>query len=287
MKDIRIAIQGGPGSFHEQAVLDMFCNTVEIIPMPTFAAVFKGLQENTFDRAVIAIANNAFSFIPETSKYLMKDKGKSIRISGETYVRIDLQLLGLPGVSIDEITEIHSQIPAISECTNFIENNLNDATIIEESDTALSAEIVATRKKRHIAAIASSRAGELHGLSPIVSSIQDEQDNITRFLLIDRATSDLGKTIDGANKTSCILNTGQVPGALYAALTPFKDEGINISSLQSRFIPNSPFHMEFFLEFNADIQDERARRTIDRLRAMNCDLKVLGSYVGSGVPVSQ
>lgn len=285
MKKTTIAIQGGYGSYHEQAVMDMFGDTVRIIPRPTFAAVFEGLQKGEFDRAVVAIANNAFSFIPETSKYLMRDKGESVRISGEMYVRVDLQLVGLPGVHIDEITEIHSQIPAISECSYFLANALPDATIIEENDTALSAEIVAAHKKRHIAAIASARAGEIHGLSQIASGIQDEQDNITRFLLLDRA-SNIAPPIEGSNKTTCILNTGQTPGALHAALTPFKDAGVSISSLQSRFIPNSPFHMEFLLEFDAGVEDERVSRIFNELHALDCDIQILGSYIGANVPIS-
>lgn len=284
MGTLHVGIQGGKGSYHEQAALHYSAlKPAGLIYQPTFKQLFTGLEAGEYDRALVAIANNAVGFIHEPYTYLVLDGGNKLRICGETYVRVEHHLLGLPSATIRGIQQVHSQAPALGQCTAFLQDKLTGREIFEESDTALSAQRVSEWNDPTKAAIASKRAGDLHGLVSLAECIQDDPDNITRFLLISRAGDD--QAVQVANKTTCLLDTGQQPGALVTALLPFREAGVNISSLQSLFVPNSPFHMQFFLEFDAASSDPRTQRIQDWLQGLGCTLTVLGSYPSQSVPI--
>lgn len=281
---MKIGIQGGKGSYHEQAAQHYGqLQGSTLVYQPTFKQVFAGLEAGDYDRALVAIANNAVGFIHEPYSHLVLDGGRQFSICGETYVRVEHHLLGLPGATLTGIRQVHSQAPALGQCTAFLQDQLDGREVVEESDTALSAQRIAEWADPAKAAIASKRAGELYGLQSLAANIQDDPDNITRFLLVARADESLG--ISQANKTTCLLDTGQQPGALVTALLPFREAGVNISSLQSLFVPNSPFHMQFFLEFDAAATDPRTQRIQDWLHGLGCTMTMLGSYASQQVPI--
>lgn len=288
---MNIAIQGGEGSYHQEAaenhiaaVSPYIGEDHDIVFVPTFPEVFDGLAAGKYNRAVVAIANNRVGFIPEPHTRLIRDSG-SFRIVGETYVRVDHQLLGLPGARLSDIEEVHSQAPAIAQCLEYLSKRLPNASIVEQSDTALSAQLVSRRGNPHSAAIASKRAGIIHGLVPIESSIQDDRDNITRFVVLARTGDDVPE-LGVPNKTTWLLDTGQQAGALVSALMPFKEARISIESLHSLFVPNSAFDMQFWMEFDAGVQDERMVGIRQSLSEIGCSVKSLGSYVSRPVPMS-
>ena len=136
---------------------------------------------------------------------------------------------------------------------------------------------------KSIAAIASARAGELHGLSTIRSDFQDDIDNITRFLVV-RSRSH-AYTADDANRTTMMLETPQVPGSLARVLSWFAETDINLANLQSTFIPNSAFDMRFFVEFDAGLKDERAITVMSKLAQNGFKVDILGSYVSASIPM--
>ncbi|PID31936.1 hypothetical protein CR970_02940 [Candidatus Saccharibacteria bacterium] len=282
----KLGIQGTPGSYHEQAALGYQPTAEnEIMYLPTFRDVFAALADGRCDQALVAVANNAIGFIHEPYSYITKDAGKTVRIVGETYVRAEHHLWGVQGAVLKDITHIHSQSPALQQCSRFLHDSVQDVEIVEEADTALSAQKVAQWQDASRAAIASQRAGELHGLHKLAAAVQDEPDNITRFVLLQRA-QDATKIEHGDHdKTTCLLQTTMRPGALASALVPFREAQVSISSLQSQFIPNSPFQMQFFIEFEAGLHDSRTTRVIDWLEGLGCTLSVLGTYAAEPVPM--
>lgn len=285
---MKLAIQGNPGSYHEQAAWQYIeRNNVacaDLLYQPTFSGTFASLRDGECDGAVVAIANNAVGFIHEPYKELVRDGGKTFCVAGETYVRIRHQLLGLPGAKLSDITHVHSQAPALGQCEEFLQSRLPRAHREEEQDTALSAQLVSKHGKKSHAAIASRQAGELHGLVPIAEDIQDDTDNITRFLHIVRATGSTG--IYGANKLTALLTTPEHPGSLAAALSLFGERMIGISSLQSLYVPNTPFRMQFWVDVDAGGQDSRVIDIGDELGKLGCEFVVLGSYTSEKVPLA-
>lgn len=285
---MKLAIQGDPGSYHEQAAWQYMqalgCGNRQIIYQQNFTDVFASVQSGTCDGAIVAIANNSVGYIHEPYKTLVRDAGKTYRIAGETYVRVEHQLLGVPGATLQDITHVHSQAPAIGQCEEFLQSALPHAHVEEEADTAISAQHVASRGKKTHAAIASRRAGELNGLVPIKENIQDDKDNITRFLGIVRVAGHA--SIEGANKLTALLTTKEQPGSLASALSLFGDRRIGISSLQSLYIPNSAFRMRFWMDVDAGEYDPRLDEARRGLGTLGCDFTVLGSYIADEVPLT-
>lgn len=276
----KIGIQGGRGSYTELAALKMHTHT-SIQYCETFTEAFQTLRDGNVESIVVAIANNRVQFIPDTHEQLMASDN-DLSIVGETYLRIEHALLALPGSSMTDITEVHSQTPALGQCSHFLENELPNAHIVEEHDTAGSAKLVAESGNIQLAAIASIKAGELHGLKPLKTSIQDDKDNITRFVEISLAAK--GGSNAKANKTSMLLVTTQTAGSLAKVLNSFANVGINLSYLQSRIIPNSPFDIDFFVEFDAGTEEARTKQVLREIQELGYSCIVLGSYEAAEIP---
>lgn len=274
-----VGIQGGRGSYHEAAALQLHANA-KIQYFETFPQVFSALRANKIDTAILAIANNRVQFIPETYEEITTP-GHDLSVVGETYLHVEHALLAPSGARLKDILEVHSQAPAIEQCLHFLENELPHARIIEAHDTAGSAEAVAAWNDTSRAAIASVRAGAINKLTPIATAIQDDPANITRFIEISLTK---GSRVLNANKTTMLLTTPQLPGALVKALQPFSNHNINLSSLQSKLIPNTPFDMMFFVEFEAGMEEERTKLVLEQLDIDGYGFDILGSYKKAQIP---
>lgn len=277
---MRIGIQGGKASYHEAAARKLH-KTSDIVYYETFTQVFEALKNEEVDCIVVAIANNRVQFIPDVHEQLVRTNSP-YTISGEVYLRIHHALLAIPGARLSDITEVHSQAPALGQCSHFLENILAEAHIVEEHDTAGSAKLVAELQDKTKAAIASEAAGKLYGLVPLQTDVQDDSDNITRFLEVRLKGVQQMKQ---ANKTSVLLKTPQSAGALLGVLQPFEKEGINLSYLQSRIIPNTAFDIDFFLEFEAAADEPRSQRVTNQLKADGYQIELLGSYKAAEIPM--
>lgn len=269
----RVGIQGTHGSYHEQAARKHFGNDVEIAYLHTFRDVFEALIAGEITEAVVAIANNRYGFVPGAFSELMRHSAE-VSITGEVYLPIRHQLLALPGATLESIREVHSQAVALGQCTEFLRSSLSHAQLVEEEDTARSAELVSRNGDLHKAAVASREAADLYGLQVMVSDIQDDDSNVTRFIVLRKGS---GEKSSG-DKTTALLRTSQAAGSLVDALMPFKQHGINISTLHSTFLPNTEFEMQFFVEFDASSQDEKVQAILKQLAADGATLTPLGSY---------
>ncbi len=268
---MKVGIQGNAGSYHETVALRYYGPDADIAYIDIFKNVFGALFAGKIDQAVIAIANNRYGFIPDSFSEIMA-RHKDITILGEAYLPVKHQLLGLPGAKLSDITEVHSQAPALGQCHTFLSTQLPHVPLVEQDDTALSAKLVADAANPTKAAVASQRAGELYGLEVLAKDIQDDQDNYTRFLVIGKS----GTENHTGNKTTILLRTAQVAGSLADALQPFKQHGINISTLHSAFLPNTGFEMQFLLEFDAGSKE--AWPVLDDLQKQGATVEILGSY---------
>lgn len=275
---MKIGIQGTRGSYHEAVAQQYFGEAADIEYIDTFKHVFESLRLEKISHAVIAIANNRYNFVPEAYNELI-ERHAEVSITGEAYLRVQHQLLGVEGTTLDTIKEVHSQAPALGQCHVFLDRELPHIPHVEREDTAMSAAYVAEQNDPTKAAIASTRAGELHGLTVIAPNIQDDKDNITRFLILQRR----GEQALEGNKTSLLLRVGQHPGALVDALQPFKEHDVNIATLQSAYLPNTEFEMQFFIEFNAGIDDLRTTEVLQSLKSQDTPYEVLGSYMMNGL----
>lgn len=255
---MRVAIQGEAGSFHHEAAKKWFGQDVEIIPAETFKEVFVTLEQGEAETAIVAVENSLYGSINDVLDLLEENR---IPIVGEIFLRIEQQLIALPGAQLADIERVYSHPVALAQCEEFLDKHLPNAERIEYHDTAASVEFIKELGDPGTAAIAGHGAAELHGLPILTKNIEDDKANFTRFLVLDPA----GNTAKTINKISLILTTNHTPGALAAALAAFADTNANLTKLQSRPIVGKPWKYKFYID--VEISGEQfavVKKTIEK-----------------------
>jgi prephenate dehydratase len=267
----KISIQGFEGSFHQVAARQFYGKDTEVICCTTFKDVIKiAADKKQSDGGIMAIENSIAGSILPNYNLLLKS---NLKITGEIFLQIKQNLLVNPGVTLDDIKEVHSHPMAIQQCFGFLDKY--NWKLVETEDTALSAKHIHQHKSKHIAAIASKLAAELYQLNMIAPNIHTLKNNYTRFLVLQK--QDIVADIAGADKASINFFTDHSKGILAKVLTIIADAGINLSKLQSMPIPGS----DFKYSFHADLEFENATQfteVIKKVEKVTEGLTVLGVY---------
>lgn len=269
---MRVAIQGEEGSYHHQVTLGWFGDDVQTIAAETFGDVFGALNRHEADAAIVATENSLYGSINEVLDLI---EAHRYPIIGETYLRIQQQLITLPGATLQDIEKVYSHPVALAQCEHFLDVNCPAAERIEYHDTAASVEFIKQLGDPSCAAIASRVAAELHEMPILTPDIEDNKANFTRFLVL----SPVEKVVKNADKTSLVLTTDHTPGSVARILSIFADNDINLARLQSRPIIGQPWKYRFYLDVEA--AGEKLDRIIDIIRLDGASVTVLGSYVAA------
>lgn len=273
-----IAIQGQAASFHDVAARKYFGDDIDTIfcDLP-FRLVFDALEEGRADYAVCAIENSLHGTINDVYDLLQV---RPSLIRGEVILRIEQCLIGMPGATLADITEVYSHPVALSQCEDFLDTALPAAARFDHPDTAGSVADVKASGDKHKAAIASAAAAEMHGMQILRRGIETNHHNFTRFVVLTR---DLTEQRDG-DKTSIVIEAPNEPGSLHSALGAFAAQGLNLSLLTSRPIVGKPQSYMFYLDFAGGMGEARTRQALIDLERMGCAVTVLGSYVAATMP---
>lgn len=264
---MRVAIQGEPGSFHHIAALEWFPQDITTVCGDTFPEVFGLLNRHEADAAIIAIENSLYGSINEVYDLI---EAHQYPIVGEVHLRIEQQLISR-APSLDTITHVFSHPVALAQCQNWLDLHLPHAQRIETYDTAAAVASVAHADNSH-AAIAGRETATIHNMPIIAENIEDNSQNYTRFLVIQPG----GVVPPDADRTSLVLVTNHTPGALASILTIFADAEINLSKLQSRPIPGSPWKYRFYVVL--DIAGDTLHHTLRHIKPLTQSLTILGEY---------
>ena len=271
MMNKKISIQGFEGSFHQVAARQFFGNDVEIICCSTFREVVNiASNKNVSDGGVMAIENSLAGSILPNYNLLQKSH---LKIVGEIYLRINQNLLINPGVTLEDIREVHSHPMALLQCMDYLEKY--NWKLIETEDTALSAKHIHQHRSKHIAAIASKLAAELYQLNIVAPNIHTLRNNYTRFLVLE--IPETAQEIDDANKASINFHTDHSKGSLAKVLSKIADGDINLSKLQSFPIPGS----DWKYSFHADLEFtglEQFNKVIKNIKPLTESLRIYGVY---------
>lgn len=268
-KKVRVAIQGIATSFHEVAALTYFDAPVETVECLSFYTLCETLKHGKSDFAVMAIENSiAGSILP--NYFLLQDYHFSI--VGEVYLPIHLHLLTLPGVALRDIKSIESHPMAIRQCAEYLQR-MNGVEIKESDDTAFSAKKIKEKRLRDTAAIANEQAAKKFGLQILERRIETHKKNFTRFLILAKKS----KIVTETNKASLCFEVANEVGSLADALMTFKENGINLTKIQSIPIIGKPSEYSIHI----DVQWKK-RKNYDLavhlvLRQVR-NLNVLGEY---------
>jgi prephenate dehydratase len=267
----KVAIQGFEGSFHQTAARQFFGKNVEVACCATFRELIKKAEDRSqTDAAVMAIENSIAGSILANYNLLQKS---SLTITGEIYLQIKQNLLVNPGVSLDDIREVHSHPMALQQCLEFLDKY--NWKLVETEDTALSAKNIHQHKSKHIAAIAGKLAAELFDLDMIAPNIHTLKNNYTRFLVLQREKEAV--EVEGANKASVNFSTDHTKGSLVKVLGKIADADINLSKLQSFPIPGSNFNYSFHADMEFDNVDQ-FYKLVEKIKPVTNTFKIYGLY---------
>jgi prephenate dehydratase len=266
---MRIAYQGELGAFSEAAARQVNADA-QLQPCKSFEDVFAAANAGEADYGVLPIENSIGGSIHRNFDLLVEHH---LPIVGEVEVPVVHHLLALPGRSLDQVTRIYSHPQALAQCDRFL-RTLTGVEIIATYDTAGSAKMIAEQHMDDAAAIASARAAEVFGLVPLKSSVQDYENNITRFLIVGR----LPISAAVPDKTSIVFSLSNEPGALFKALSVFALRGLDLTKLESRPIPGRKWEYLFYADLSAARDDVPCARALAHLAEFAQMLRVLGSY---------
>lgn len=282
---MKIGYQGLPGAYHALGAKMYFekekIKNYELVSCDVFETIFKKVSVGELDFGIVASENSLAGSIYKNFDLLNQ---YDLKIIGEVYVHVKHQLLGVIGAKLDGVKEIHSQWPAIEQCRYTLQKLLPNTKFVEEEDTALSAKKISELKDKTKAAIASSLCETEYNLEIIKKDVMDDKENYTRFFILSR---DYAKFTNHKPKdyykTSIIFAGGNMTGFLFKALACFSLREINLSKIESRPVPKSPWSYYFYLDFEGKYDDEKVKCAIDNLKEIAKDVKVLGSYKASKI----
>lgn len=273
----KIAIQGVKGCFHEQAARLFYQEhgimDPEVVECLTFDGLYRSLDEERADAAIMAIENTVSGGLLPNFELLRKYDRK---IKGEVFLRIQQNLMALPGQKIEDIKEVRTHYMAINQTREFFKD-YPWIRLVESEDTAKSAADVAQNGLMGVGAVASTLAAELYGLEILAESIETYKQNFTRFLVFDDSFEvDLSKT----DKASMCFTLPHAPGSLAHVLTIMSFYGMNLTRIQSLPIPGQEWQYFFYVDIKYDDR-VRFEQAIAAVRPLMEDLNILGEYVAA------
>jgi len=267
----KIAFQGEPGAFSNQAVAAVFPED-EPLSCLTFEDTIGAAQSGTADLAMVPIENSLYGRIADIH-HLLPQSG--LYIIAEHYQPIRMNLLGVPGARLEDIKTVQSLNVALGQCRRFIKQRRFKT--ISSVDTAGSAREVAERGDKSVAAIASRLAGDIYGLEVIAENIEDAAHNTTRFLVMSRIQQ-LPPADAGKVKTTFVFRVRNVPAALYKAMGGFATNGINMTKLESYMVDGSFTATQFYADIEGHPDDRGVQLAFEELRFFTDHMQVLGVY---------
>ena len=264
-----VACQGVEGAYAQIACEKMIKNPF-IMYFKNFEGVFNAIEQGLCQYGILPLENSTAGSVKKVYDLMIHHNFSIVRTFR---LKIDHNLLALPGTKITDIREIYSHEQAINQCSTFL-NTLNGVKIIPVENTAVAARMVAQSGRTDVAALSSRSCEELYGLSCLAANIQDKGNNRTRFICISKNL----EIYPGSDKTSIMMVLNHKPGALYKVLARLYVLGINVTKLESRPIPDRDFEFMFYFDLETSIYSEEFVQLMCELDELCEEFKYLGSY---------
>ncbi|MGH7608367.1 MAG: prephenate dehydratase [Candidatus Dormibacteria bacterium] len=269
---LRVGYQGEPGAYSDEAAEAVFPSASRV-GFPGFRDVFAAVGGGTVDAAVLPVENSLAGAVQEVSDLLWEHPG--LQVSAERVTPIEHLLLGTAPLRL--VRRVLSHPQALAQCAGWIE--ARGLVAVPVADTAGAARQVATAGIRGDAAIAGIVAARLWQLRVLARDLANDASNRTRFVVVrlGRPSSELA----GPLKLALGLTAAHQPGALARVLETFAGNGVNLTRLDSRPIPDSPFQYRFYVD--GELAAGRVLgELLGRLRQVTAELLLFGAYPGSG-----
>jgi len=270
----RVSYQGEAGANSHLACLEVYADC-EPVACPTFEDALAAVKSGDVRYAMIPIENSVAGRVADIH-HLLPNAG--LYVIGEHFLRVRHQLLAVKGASLTTVKRALSHTQALGQCRLTLRKL--GIKPVPEADTAGSARIVAESGDPTIAAIASSLAAKVYGLETLMSDIEDEAHNTTRFVIL-AADPDDAEPGDGPCVTTFIFRVRNVPAALYKALGGFATNGVNMTKLESYQLGGAFTATMFHADIEGHPADEPVRLALEELSFFSSEVKLLGTYPAS------
>ena len=264
-----VACQGVEGAY-SQLACDKLFRLSNVLYFSNFEAVFSAIENGLCRYGVIPVENSTAGSVNAVYDLMMHH---NFRIVRSIRLKVDHNLLVKPGTRREDIREIYSHQQAISQCSAFLAQFPN-AKVIPCENTAAAAKMVASSDRNDLAALSSRACMKLYGLECLQSSVQDQDNNYTRFVCISKSL----EIYPGADRTSIMAVLPHEPGSLYKLLSRFYALGINLNKLESRPIPGRDFEFMFYFDLETSVYSPRFLQLMGELPSLCEEFSYLGSY---------
>ncbi|MCD2491708.1 chorismate mutase [Lacrimispora sp. NSJ-141] len=265
-----VVFQGVEGAYSHVAALQFFGEKAKVFHVKTWDDAMKAICAGTADFAVLPIENSSAGSVSDVYDLLVKYDNY---IVGETFVKVDHVLLGLPEAELSDIQTVYSHPQGLMQCSRFLEEH-RELTKYSTSNTALSAKRVQEEKDITHAAIASEMAGSLYGLKVLDRNIMNSRGNTTRFIVV----ASRKMYVADSNKISLCFETNHENAALYNMLSHLTYNGLNMLKLESRPILGRPWEFRFFVDFEGNLGDAGVKNALRGILEEANYFRILGNY---------
>lgn len=263
----------GPcGTFSHQAAFIWSGGKEKLKEYPTIATAIKAVDKGEVEHCIVPIENSLNGSVTATLDTLAFDS--NVFITSELVIKITQNLLVKKGTKLSEIKTVMSHPQALGQCAKFLEKNFLHAELKAVSSTAIAAKTVAEGDGT-IAAITPRTAAEVYGLDILFPACNDDANNFTRFVVIEKERS---MRVTEHDKSSIVFSTEHIPGSLYRAIGLLGDEKINMLKIESRPMKNELGKYVFFIDLEGNADDAKIYFALDKVRKNSLFYKFLGSY---------
>ncbi len=275
-RPLRIAFLGPAGSYSHQAAVSHFGSSVEHAEAQDIAGVVRDVARGHADYGLVPIENTVGGGIVETLDSFRDAKPGDVTVYAEALLRVRHNLLTAAPAA--KVTTIFSKPEVFVQCREWLARSMPQAELVSSASSSRAVqtarEMLENDPECGAAAIASLLAGKLHGLHPMFESIEDDPNNITRFLVLSKH----GALPSGDDKTSVMFQTADKPGALAHVLTAFENAGVNLTHIDRRPSARETWTHVFYVEAQGHREDTKLAEALDAAGSHCIEFRILGSY---------
>ena len=265
------AYQGEPGSNSATAARALFPDGREL-PCTSFEQALDAVTLGAADVAVIPVDNSAAGRVADVH-HLLPESG--LFIVAEYFLAIRFDLMGVPGVTVDQVECVRSHVHALGQCRKILREG-GWRTLVSDDTAGAAREVAELGDPRH-AALAPPAAAELYGLDVLRAEVEDDPDNTTRFVVLSRDAAFAPHTGE-PTMTSLFFCVRNIPSALYKALGGFASSGVNLTKIESYQLGAGLNPSRFYVEIEGHPDEERVALALHELRFFSSEVRVLGVY---------
>ena len=266
----RIAFQGELGAYSHQACAQARPDFTPV-PCQTFEDVVEMTRSGAVDLGMLAVENSTYGRVADVHSLLPK---AGLHIVDEAFVRVHVNLLGVKGAKLADVTEAHGHVVILPQCAGFLKEHGIKGHV--SSDNARAAREVAEGGDKTRAALASELAAEIYGLDVLARHIEDHKNNTTRFLVMSRH-ADHSRRADRM-VTTFTFRVRNIPAALYKAMGGFATNGVNMTKLESYMVGGTFTATEFYTDIEGHPDDTNVKLALEELAYFTTQVQILGVF---------